>query len=68
MALPRSLAQYVCSLALLVACSQALKFDLGATHGQERCIRNTVAKDTLVVVTATVSGESGDGMSVNMNV
>src|SRR3569833_628115 len=68
MAVPRSLLQYVCSLVLFAACSHALKFDLGATHGQERCIRNLVAKDTLVVVTATVSGAVGDGMSVNMNV
>ncbi len=65
----RSLLRTVCcGVAVLAACAQGLKFDLGATHGQERCIRNFVAKDTLVVVTATVGGEKGDGMSVNMNV
>ena len=64
--------QYVCSLVLLVACAQALKFDLQAysQHDRkpERCIRNFVAKDTLVVVTATVDGHRGDGMVVNMHV
>lgn len=51
---------------------EALKFDIeaysaGDRKGQ-RCIRNFVAKDTLVVVTATVSGYKGDGMIVNMHV
>lgn len=72
MALPRSLLQYVCSLVFLVACAQALKFDIQAysQHDRkpERCIRNFVAKDTLVVVTATVDGQRGDGMVVNMHV
>ena len=52
--------------------SWALKFDLQAHPGHspkhERCIRNFVAKDTLVVVTATVSGQKGDGQTVNMHV
>lgn len=52
--------------------SWALKFDLQAHTGHsakyERCIRNFVAKDTLVVVTATVSGQKGDGQMVNMHV
>ncbi len=71
MALPRSLLQCLCSLVLFAAVSQALKFDLIAAYSgnsRERCIRNFVAKDTLVVVTAIVSGERGDGMVVNMNV
>lgn len=73
MAPPRSLLQYVCSLALFVACAQALKFDLQALsqshdNKRERCVRNFVAKDTLVVVTAIVSGTKGDGMRVNMHV
>lgn len=73
MAPPRSLLQYICSLALFVACAQALKFDLQATSQshdskRERCVRNFVAKDTLVVVTAIVSGSKGDGMRVNMHV
>jgi hypothetical protein len=62
----------VCSLLLLfVAAANALKFDLIARPHNEpkpwRCIRNFVAKDTLVVVTATVSGYRGDGMNVNMH-
>lgn len=69
----RSLLQYICSFALFLACAQALKFDLQATSlshdaKKERCIRNFVAKDTLVVVTAIVSGSKGDGMRVNMHV
>lgn len=63
----------LCSLLLLfLACAHALKFDVEA-HNKgdkkgERCIRNFVAKDTLVVVTATVDGYKGDGMVVNMHV
>lgn len=73
MALPRSLLQYICSLVLFIACANALKFDLQATSQshdskKERCIRNFVARDTLVVVTAIVSGTKGDGMRVNMHV
>lgn len=52
--------------------AKALKFDLLAQPGHsarnERCIRNFVNKDTLVVVTATVGGNKGDGMVVNMHV
>jgi hypothetical protein len=51
---------------------EALKFDLDAYHPGSakavRCIRNFVAKETLVVVTATVDGHKGDGMVVNMHV
>lgn len=51
----------------------ALKFDIQAHPGhesakQERCIRNFVAKDQLVVVTATASGKRGDGQTLNMHV
>jgi hypothetical protein len=51
----------------------ALKFDIQAHSGhesvsRERCIRNFVAKDQLVVVTATVSGSRGDGQVLNMHV
>ncbi|KAI1761633.1 emp24/gp25L/p24 family/GOLD-domain-containing protein [Hypoxylon sp. FL1150] len=72
MALPRALLQYICGLVLFIASVNALKFDLHA-RGQndakrERCIRNFVAKDTLVVVTATVGGSKGDGMVVNMHI
>ncbi|KAL8731018.1 MAG: hypothetical protein Q9166_003669 [cf. Caloplaca sp. 2 TL-2023] len=52
--------------------SSALKFDLHAHTGHsskyERCIRNFVAKDTLVLVTAIVSGSKGDGQMVNMHI
>ncbi|KAJ4396315.1 vesicle coat component [Gnomoniopsis smithogilvyi] len=73
MAMPRSLLQCICSIVLFLACAQALKFDLQATSQshdskKERCVRNFVAKDTLVVVTAIVSGSKGDGMRVNMHI
>lgn len=71
MALQRSLLQYLCSVLLLVGAASALKFDLIATaegSKKERCIRNFVGKDTLVVVTATVDGFKGDGMMVNLYV
>ncbi|KAI0108258.1 emp24/gp25L/p24 family/GOLD-domain-containing protein [Daldinia grandis] len=72
MALPRGLLQYICGLVLLIASVNALKFDLVARglndKKTERCIRNFVAKDTLVVVTATVGGSKGDGMIVNMHI
>lgn len=58
---------YVLSLTLLPL-SWALKFDLAAQTGRERCIRNFVAKDTLVLVTAIVDGQKGDGQQVNMHV
>lgn len=60
---------------LLLLCiaqlSAALKFDIPAnpTNGKnERCIRNFVNKDQLVVVTAIVGGQKGDGQVVNMHV
>lgn len=73
MASIKSPLRQLCSLVLFfVACASALKFDLDARGQHEnkpqRCIRNFVAKDTLVVVTATVSGYKGDGMIVNMHV
>lgn len=52
---------------LLATWADALKLELAAGK-PERCIRNWVAKDTLVVVTATVSGSKGDGMMVNMHI
>ena len=52
--------------------SLSLKFDLAAHTGHnskyERCIRNFVGKDTLVLVTAIVDGQKGDGQMVNMHV
>ncbi|TVY52202.1 Endoplasmic reticulum vesicle protein 25 [Lachnellula cervina] len=62
----------LCSLLLFLACAEALKFDIEAKsagdRSRERCIRNFVAKDTLVVVTATVDGYKGDGMKVDMHI
>jgi len=58
--------------AVLLSCltvASALKFDLPAQqkkHLKPRCIRNYVGKDTLVVVTATLSGTKGDGQTVNI--
>jgi hypothetical protein len=50
---------------------QALKFELAAHQAHQvtpRCIRNFVSADTLVVVTAIVSGHKGDGQGVNIHV
>jgi hypothetical protein len=72
MAYLQSFLRALCSLLLFLTCSEALKFDIeAASRGDPkgtRCIRNFVAKDTLVVVTATVDGQKGDGMVVNMHV
>ncbi|KAL8967220.1 MAG: hypothetical protein Q9183_003019, partial [Haloplaca sp. 2 TL-2023] len=69
MVLP-SIALSVLALAFLPF-SSALKFDLQAHTGHankyERCIRNFVARDTLVLVTAIVGGMKGDGQTVNMH-
>lgn len=63
----------LCGLLFLLASVEALKFDVvahsrGDKRTGERCIRNFVATDTLVVVTATVDGQRGDGMTVDMHV
>lgn len=60
------------ALTLLASLTSALKFDLqafprGGSRGP-RCIRNFVSKDTLVVVTATVSGTKGDGQKVDIHI
>jgi p24 family protein delta-1 len=72
MAYPRSLLHTLCGFLMLLVFTEALKFDLQAypyrNHKSERCIRNFVSKDTLVVVTATIDGLRGDGMIVNMHV
>ncbi|EHK27140.1 uncharacterized protein TRIVIDRAFT_34068 [Trichoderma virens Gv29-8] len=65
--------RWLCGLLLLVSAANALKFDLIAHTGgeslkKERCIRNFVGSDTLVVVTSTVDGYKGDGMLVNIHV
>ena len=72
MAYPQSILRVLCGLALLLACVEALHFDLMAVKRHdsksERCIRNFVSRDTLVMVTSTISGHKGDGMQVNIHV
>lgn len=73
MALQNSLTRALLSLLVLLGVASALKFDVQAHPGREnqkkeRCIRNFVAKETLVVVTATVGGTKGDGMQLNIHV
>ena len=57
---------------IVLPLSSGLKFDIQAQPGHnahaQRCIRNFVPKDTLVLVTAIVGGEKGDGQMVNMHV
>lgn len=60
-------------LAFLVATAgfaSALKFELEAKSkgSSPRCIRNYVGAETLVVVSATVSGHKGDGQRVDIHV
>jgi hypothetical protein len=73
MAPQSSVLQWLCSLLLFAGAASALKFDLYAHSGgessrRERCIRNFVNSNTLVVVTSTVDGYKGDGMVVNIHV
>ncbi|KAL0639391.1 vesicle coat component [Maublancomyces gigas] len=60
----------VLAVSLFSVVGSALKFDLAAepVGHRQRCIRNFVATDTLVVVTATVSGHKGDGQQVNIHI
>lgn len=72
-ALRSSPLQWLRSLLLLVGAASALRFELAAhggseNHKKERCIRNFVNRDTLVVVKSTVGGFKGDGMVVNIHV
>lgn len=58
-------------LLLSLQLATGLKFDLIAhpSHNKaERCIRNFVNKDVLVVVTTILDGSRGDGQVVNMHV
>ncbi|KAI9644207.1 vesicle coat component [Ciborinia camelliae] len=72
MAYTKSFLQTLCGFFLILAVAEALKFDIdahprGDMHS-ERCIRNFVTKDTLVVVTATVDGSLSDGMQIDMHI
>ncbi|RPA87990.1 ERV25 protein [Ascobolus immersus RN42] len=66
----RQFIQLFSLLSVLASVASALKFDLVAQPKGHppRCIRNFVVKDTLVVVTATVSGSKGDGQMVNIHI
>ncbi|CAI6312842.1 unnamed protein product [Periconia digitata] len=60
-------------LFLSVPLASALKFDLHAVHEHEaarheRCIRNFVAREQLVVVSVIMDGYRGDGQTVNMHI
>jgi p24 family protein delta-1 len=63
---------FMLGLASLCHFANALKFDIaahtGSTNKYERCVRNFVGRETLVVVTATVDGHNDDGQSVSMRV
>lgn len=68
--LPLTPLSAVLSWLTLLNIAFSLKFDLNAHSGSsgkyQRCIRNFVSRETLVVVTATISGTKGDGQVVNM--
>ncbi|WPH01436.1 Endoplasmic reticulum vesicle protein 25 [Acrodontium crateriforme] len=60
-------------LAFLLPLVAALKFDMPAHPGHEsakyeRCIRNFVAKEQLVVVTVNAGGFRGDGQTLNLHI
>ena len=71
MAISRAPLSLLC-LCLLLPLALSLKFDIAAHTGHsnryERCIRNFVQRETLVVVTAIVDGTKGDGQVVTMHV
>ncbi|ORY83771.1 emp24/gp25L/p24 family/GOLD-domain-containing protein [Protomyces lactucae-debilis] len=59
------------SLLSLVSLSTALKFDLEAQpagYNRPRCIKDYVGADTMVVVTAHLSGTQGDGQKVDITI
>lgn len=69
----RILRLFTLLIAVIAPLAAALKFDLHpvAPHDAakyERCIRNFVAKEQLVVVTAILDGHRGDGQRVDMHV
>jgi hypothetical protein len=64
---------FSCLLLVLLPLAAALKFDLHPVSQHdaakyERCVRNFVAKEQLVVVTAILDGYRGDGQRVDMHV
>ena len=69
---PPNMLNPLLALVFVAQLASALRFDLQAASGHssknERCIRNFVLQDQLVVVTAIVDGKKGDGQVVNMHV
>jgi p24 family protein delta-1 len=65
-------AAFAALILTFLGAANGLKFDIAAHTGHsskyERCIRNFVASETLVVVTAIVDGHEGDGQSISMRV
>jgi hypothetical protein len=64
---------FSCMLLVLLPLASGLKFDLHpVSHHEaakyERCVRNFVAHEQLVVVTAILDGYRGDGQRVDMHV
>ncbi|KAJ4339337.1 vesicle coat component [Didymella glomerata] len=69
----RILRLFTLLIAVIAPLAAALKFDLHPVSPHdaakyERCIRNFVAKDQLVVVTAILDGYRGDGQKVDMHI
>ena len=65
------ISHYATAFLAFAAAADALRFDLIAKQKNTvvpRCIRNYVGRDTLVVVTTTVSGKKNDGQRVDIHV
>ncbi|OLL23993.1 Endoplasmic reticulum vesicle protein 25 [Neolecta irregularis DAH-3] len=67
------LLQVFAGLLLLTSPSIALKFSISSfpessASSYQKCISNFVSADTLVVVTAIVTGSKGDGQRVNIEI
>ncbi|RCI08397.1 hypothetical protein L249_8862 [Ophiocordyceps polyrhachis-furcata BCC 54312] len=73
MALGQLLQQLLLGTLVLATAALGLKLELHAHPGseskkKERCVRNFVGQETLVVVAAKVDGHKGDGMMVNIHI
>ncbi|RDA94643.1 hypothetical protein CP533_2492 [Ophiocordyceps camponoti-saundersi (nom. inval.)] len=67
------LQRLILGVLVLASAARGLKLELHAHPGseskkKERCVRNFVGQETLVVVAAKVDGHKGDGMMVNMHI
>ncbi|KAI5286837.1 vesicle coat component [Ascosphaera aggregata] len=66
-----SVIRFLAVVTALLLPASALKFDLYAQQqgkSKEQCVRNFVGKDQLVVVTAIIGGQKGDGQMVHMHI